>query len=705
MHARRRRDRTLAIRRALFLVSSPASGANAHDEICGVARDAVSFLNLWALWIAAAALPALLILYFLKLRRREERVPSTLLWKRAVQDLQVNAPFQRLRKNLLLFLQMLLLIAGIIALARPIVKSEVSDERSLVLLIDRSASMNALEGQKTRLELAKEQAKRLVQTLNRRTETWFTFGPAERTRCMVIALADRPSIISPFTTNTSELQELIEAIRPTDARTNLREALELAEAYIVPTRGGVLQNPEPAEIASKMVLISDGRVADAADLTLRYGTLELLRIGEASDNVGIVAMRAQRKYEQPQWLDVFVQVQNFGPQAIESDLSLLVEGAIVDVQSVSLGPQPQARGAGAATQTADASSSASLSFSLPVEKAATLEARLAPRDALAVDNSAFAVVPAPRRLSVLLVSKKNFFLERLLRAMPLAKFDYWTPEQYEARPASELELDGRSVFDVIVIDRHDTRRLPAGNYFFIAGLPQGGAVQRAGELADHAMLWWDETHAILRHVALDFVFAARGMALTVPSDAEVLVEGPHGPVLLRYAADGRQFLLLSFAIEDSNWWSKLSFPVFFYNALRYLGSGADAGESGAIRPGDTLRAALPAGVSEGQMLRPDGLRTPLRVDGSGTARFALTERVGVYRVEPGLEERDRFAVNLEDPQESLIAPVEQLKLGAETVAEAQAVELGTPEIWRWFIGAAFFLALVEWYIYNRRVML
>ena len=70
-----------------------------------------TFTNWQAGAIAAGiVVPSLLVLYFLKLRRREHAVPSTLLWRKAIQDLQVNAPFQKLRRNLLLLLQMLLLL-------------------------------------------------------------------------------------------------------------------------------------------------------------------------------------------------------------------------------------------------------------------------------------------------------------------------------------------------------------------------------------------------------------------------------------------------------------------------------------------------------------------------------------------------------------------------------------------------------------------
>jgi len=119
---------------------------------------------LMGLYAAAAAVPLLLLLYFLKLKRRETAVSSTLLWKRAVRDLQVNAPFQRLRRNLLLLLQLLALTAMLLALAGPVLALRRGPGRRYVLLIDRSASMNATDVEPSRLAEARKQAKVFVES-------------------------------------------------------------------------------------------------------------------------------------------------------------------------------------------------------------------------------------------------------------------------------------------------------------------------------------------------------------------------------------------------------------------------------------------------------------------------------------------------------------------------------------------------------------
>src|ERR1700677_664837 len=114
-------------------------------------------------WFALAGVPVgIIALYFLKLRRRPVRVPSTILWRRSLEDLHVNSLFQRLRRNLLLFLQLLAVALAMLALAGPRMKGTAGQGQRFVLMIDCSASMSATDLGPSRLAKAKEQAKKVV---------------------------------------------------------------------------------------------------------------------------------------------------------------------------------------------------------------------------------------------------------------------------------------------------------------------------------------------------------------------------------------------------------------------------------------------------------------------------------------------------------------------------------------------------------------
>ena len=72
--------------------------------------DIINSLPWWG-WLSLGLIPpAILALYFLKLKRQPLAVPSTYLWSRTIEDLHVNSLWQRLRQSLLLLLQLLLLI-------------------------------------------------------------------------------------------------------------------------------------------------------------------------------------------------------------------------------------------------------------------------------------------------------------------------------------------------------------------------------------------------------------------------------------------------------------------------------------------------------------------------------------------------------------------------------------------------------------------
>src|SRR4030081_847010 len=115
--------------------------------------------------ILALTLPAIVALYFLKIRRPTRIVPALHLWPDQIRDRQANVPWQRLRFSWLLLLQLLaaaLLVAG--PLQPPLAASAALARHSIVL-VDSSASMQARDVQPSRLGDAKRQIAALIDQL------------------------------------------------------------------------------------------------------------------------------------------------------------------------------------------------------------------------------------------------------------------------------------------------------------------------------------------------------------------------------------------------------------------------------------------------------------------------------------------------------------------------------------------------------------
>src|SRR6201987_5514257 len=94
-----------------------------------------------AAFLFAAALPVVVVFYLLKRKRVVKLVSSTVLWQKFLAETQASAPFQKLRKNWLLILQIILLTLAVLALTRPYFAAHAKPAQLRVIILDASASM------------------------------------------------------------------------------------------------------------------------------------------------------------------------------------------------------------------------------------------------------------------------------------------------------------------------------------------------------------------------------------------------------------------------------------------------------------------------------------------------------------------------------------------------------------------------------------
>ena len=672
----------------------------------------MSFLSPWTIaWAAGLTVPPLVALYFLKLRRNVELVPSTLLWRKAVEDLRVNAPFQRLRSSLLLLLQLLLLVLAALALGKPMMQVIASQEETVILLVDQSASMAVIEANgRSRLARAKEEAKRVVENMD------------DRARAMVIAFCDRATVVSSFDTDRRALGRKIDSIEQTQSLSTLSEAISLAEAYaqnqiIGGEEAGADKAPEATASPATVFLFTDGRLADADRVALQHfdvSSITVMNVGKRDDNVGIVAMDARRNYEQPEILEVTAVIENFGAEAVTTDAVLYVDGRNVDIQTVELSASAGRNGAqGSGTTIDDADRSAVVVFdAIEFGGGGVIEVALRVEDALPTDNRAWAIVQDPRRLKVLLVTSGDPFLQGALEALPL-DLETLTGDQYERVDEARLVAGRRSAFDVVVLDRHSTSRLPQGNYFFWGAVPQVHGVSAGSTINDQVIFNWDETHPVLRHVAVEALYVYEWLDLTLPPEAVSLIEGETSSVLAYLTRDASQYLISAFSltVQDERgepqyntfWMTTVDFVLFMQNAVGFLASNVSTSGMRSLTPGQPVAMAVPEEATTVTVRRPDGSSDVIPTAGHHSIHYARTRRVGVYEVAPAVNAA--FAVNLFDAVESRVAPARSVTLGARRLeAQSGSVEVNRPA-WPWLLGAILAVLILEWTVYNKRVFI
>ncbi|MCF6313476.1 MAG: BatA and WFA domain-containing protein [Verrucomicrobiales bacterium] len=158
-----------------------------------------------------------IVLYFFRRRSKTVAVSTLVFFKTLAREHQESAWLRRMKKLLSLLLTLLMLAALVLALVRVVFAPRVDDINSVVILLDRSASMAAVDGDgKTRLQIAKDEIRvRLA-------------GLPEVIGVCLIVFDGRAEVLLPRTLKRRELLSRLDQIEVRPIAQNLAAAMETA---------------------------------------------------------------------------------------------------------------------------------------------------------------------------------------------------------------------------------------------------------------------------------------------------------------------------------------------------------------------------------------------------------------------------------------------------------------------------------------------
>ncbi len=629
-----------------------------------------------ALALAAVAIP-IVALYILKMRRPPRVVPSTFLWEQALHDVQANAPWQRLRPNLLLLLQLLAVAALVLALARPFVLRAAAAQGDVVAVLDASSLMGATDVAPSRFAAARARIGALIDGL-----------PPDNVMSIVL-MARQPHVLIAQSGDHGALHAALDRAATTYEAPDPTATLNVAMAL---ARGG--------KHASLFVYTAAGDPTTAPPLLpgVQVETHQVT-LGAGLRDLGIVAFAASRDPDGT--VTVLTRVANLGQRYVAGDLALdAATGDPGNSANLSWRAQVDLRPLGLAPGASRVLTRTRLPVGTVAVRASLQAADGGAIDDLAADDRAWAVVPTvgPRR--VLLVTPGNEFLRLALSLAPGVRVETVAPDAYTASAAR--------CADLVAFDSYLPSTLPAASVLAVAPpterrSPVGLAV--SAPVAVTGLQAGDDPFGLLAGAGVDAAPIDYANPLSTPAwgyavvrsrgtapgagGAPVIVAGQNGP---------RREAALGFSLFNTTWVLQPGFPILVGHLLDYL-APPSTGLVGVYRPGDPVTLNAAPCASSVSIVEPDGAR----VAAAPGQPFVGADQPGLYVVEqqtPGGTRRGLFAVN------PFPAPAATQQASASSGGAAPVATTGKAEVpfeLAPFVAAVALLILSgEWWVAVRR---
>lgn len=600
-----------------------------------------------------------ILLYLLKQRRRRVEVSTLMFWDQILRDEQSVTSLNKLKKLLSLLLQLAFVALLAFAIARPTFSGKWTGARWMVLILDSSASMLVDEAGKTRFELAREKAAAIIR------------GMSIGDTMMLVNAGSSPEIVSVFSDNRKDLLEALDKIEASHGEADFHKALKLVSQLPADDR------------QTDVYLVTDGAFEPVDVEPAKNIKYAWVKIGQATENVGIVACQVRPMPSSPRDFEIHLEMANETGRDVQFPVELRLGGRLADAFEFEI----------------PAGKTVAKDLKQYSAEGGDVEVFADFKDSFPLDNRAYGVLPAPRKIRVALVTENDLFLERALG----------TDEGVELAVVKPAEYPGTNQSDVTVFAGWQPSKVPGGNCIFILNWPEDLGLARKGMVERPMFTEWDRAHPVNRHLALQNISIERAVAVERTDKFVPIATSFNDPlVLLNETPEGKR-MVVAFDPNTSDLPLRIAFPIMIANAVRYL-SGADSGDRwespplGSILTGaDIAKYETAGGTNSFDRVYAPG--DEVIVTTSANALVPV-QRAGVYRGGDGGTNRySLFAANLNSKAESRIAPAEKIPLKSkEPIVELkQGMRFGM-EAWFTLVFAALILSAVEWGLYHRRVI-
>jgi hypothetical protein len=450
-------------------------------------------------------------------------------------------------------------------------------------------------------------------------------------------------------------------------------------------------------------------VKNLAAIDMSGVDVRFLPVGRSSENVGIVAFNVRRYIANKAAYEVFIEIQNFGKLPAKRTLRLMNGGNSVDSRTIELAPGQRIR---------------HIYEKLPASEENQLRATIGPlrddkdqpiagtTDSFALDDVAYALLPARKKQKVLMVTEDNLFLEGALLVYDNVDPTKVSPAEYTANPAI---ADG---MDAVIFDDFTPEVVPPPPVSLLYFHPTGpnSPIAIKSELSNPRITEIAEDHPVMRWVTMSDVYTDKSntFALDSKKGDGALAYSVRDAIVAARREGRRKILAFGFSLPAADRESatdlpmRVAFPMLLVNTLDWF-AGDQADLLTTYPTGQRQRIPLDGvvGAAEAEVAAPDGsvTKTPI-IDGLATF---YGSHVGFYDVTALGEDGKKMATiklaaNLASVDESDIAPSGELTLGGKKLQAPEAFEITrSQKLWWYFVVIALALIVAEWITYHRRI--